>query len=96
MTRCIGAQIALLGFALAVAAGLYAGNTPTTILLRAMMAMIVCLAIGRATAWVARQALLDFWRRQKSEIERRSAEQFARPSAEAQTAAPPAAREEAG
>lgn len=95
MTRWIGAQIALLGFALAVAAGLYAGNTPTTVLWRAMLVMIVCLVIGRVTAWAASLALEDFWRRQKSEIDRRSAEEIARANPGAKATVAPAAREEA-
>lgn len=92
MTRCIGAQIALLGFALAVAAGLYAGNTATTILSRAVIALFVGLAVGRGAAWAAKLALQDFWRRRKNEIDRRSAEEFARAEAEVEAAA----REEAG
>jgi uncharacterized membrane protein len=88
VTRCIGAQIALLGFALALAAGLYAGNTPVTILTRAIVSMFVCLAVGRGAAWAAKLVLQDFWRRRKSEIDRRSAEEFARAEAAAAAAAP--------
>ena len=59
MIRTIGAQIALVAFAAAILAGLYAGNSPVTVLTRALLAMIVALFVGQAVAWSIKLVLRE-------------------------------------
>jgi hypothetical protein len=53
----VGACVALLAFALAIAAGLAAANSAATVLLRALLAMIVCYPVGLAAGAVWGRAL---------------------------------------
>ncbi len=70
MIRTLSVQIALLFFAVATAAGLLAGNSPTTILTRAMIAMAVAYPLTQLLAWTARMALRDHLVRRKLNIDR--------------------------
>lgn len=70
MVRSIGAQIGLLAFAVAVIAGLYAGNSATVILTRALTAMVLGALVGQMSAWAAKQVLRDYLQRKKLEMDR--------------------------
>lgn len=70
MIGTIGAQIALVAFAAAILAGLYAGNSPVTVLTRALLAMIVALFVGQVVAWSIKLVLRDHLQRRKLEIDR--------------------------
>ena len=70
MIRTIGAQIALVAFAAAILGGLYAGNSPVTVLTRALLAMIVALFVGQAVAWSIKLVLRDHLQKRKLEIDR--------------------------
>ncbi len=69
MTRRIGAQVALLAFALATIGGLYAGNTYTTVLTRAIVALLGGFAAGQIAAWSARLVLRDYFQKRKAGID---------------------------
>jgi hypothetical protein len=69
MIGSLCAQIALLAFAAAIVAGLYAGNTPVTVLTRALVAMVVALLIGKLAGWTNRLVLHDHLRRKKLAID---------------------------
>jgi hypothetical protein len=56
----IGAQVAFLAFAVVVFVGLRAGNTPVTILQRALLALLAGFVIGQCAAWAARLVLRDY------------------------------------
>ncbi|MHC4769680.1 MAG: hypothetical protein ACYTEI_13350 [Planctomycetota bacterium] len=45
-SRAVAGCFSLAAFAVAVVAGLAGGNTPSSILLRALMAMVVCYPVG--------------------------------------------------
>ncbi len=70
MVRNIGAQIGLLAFAVALVAGLYAGNTATVVLLRAVVALVVGAIVGQAAGWAAKMVLRDHLQHKKLEIDR--------------------------
>ena len=65
MVGRVSAQIALLAFAIAIAAGLYAGNAPVVVLRRALVAMLVGLVVGKLVGWTTRLAVRDHLRRGK-------------------------------
>lgn len=69
MVRTIGAQLALLMFGLATLAGLLAGNSAGTILVRAVVAMFAAYLIGQAAAWCARLVLSEFLRERKRRLD---------------------------
>lgn len=69
MIGSIGAQVALLAFAVALFAGLYAGNTPTTVLARALLAMVAGLLVGQWVAWVCKQILREHLQQRKVQID---------------------------
>lgn len=69
MTRSIGAQIALFSFAMALLAGLYVGNSPTTVLLRAMTILVIALVVGQTIALTAKWVLRDHLQRTKLAID---------------------------
>jgi hypothetical protein len=52
--RTIPPLVALTGFAISVVAGLAAGNPGTSVLWRALLAMIACLVVGELIAMVLR------------------------------------------
>lgn len=69
MIRTIGAQVGLLTFSVAVFAGLMAGNSAATILLRAVGGMVIGMLVGQFAAWAARQVLRDHFQQRKLEID---------------------------
>lgn len=69
MIRTVSAQIGLLAFGVAIVAGLYAGNSATATLGRALLAMFGGAAIGHVAAWAARSVLRDYFQRRKHEID---------------------------
>ncbi len=71
MVRNIGAQIGLLAFLLAVLAGLYAGNSPTVIMSRALVALVAGAVLGQLAGWSAKLVLRDYLQKRKLEIDRR-------------------------
>lgn len=90
MIRRIGAQVALLAFGVAVAGGLYAGNPPLTVLLRALAALAGGFVVGQVAAFSAKLVLRDFLQKRKVEMDRehlRSLRAGARGIAEAASSA---------
>lgn len=71
MSRGIGAQCGLLMFGVAVGVGLIVGNSPTTILIRAIAAMIVASIVGQAAGWCAHLILAEYVRKTKQQIDER-------------------------
>jgi hypothetical protein len=69
MIRTIGAQIGLLAFAVAVIAGLYAGNSATVTLTRSIVALILGAIAGQMAGWGAKMVLRDFLQKRKLEID---------------------------
>ncbi len=82
MVRSIGAQVALLAFGVATLAGLIAGNSPATVLTRALVALVVGLIVGQGAAWAGKLVIRDHLQRKKHAIDH---EHF-----EASQAVPPA------
>jgi NhaP-type Na+/H+ or K+/H+ antiporter len=70
MVRSIGAQLGLLAFSLAILAGLYAGNSPTTILLRALLVLLMGAVLGQTVGWGAKLILRDHLQRRKLATDR--------------------------
>jgi hypothetical protein len=75
MTRVISSQFALLAFGVAIVAGLYAGNSGTTIMLRALGVMVAALFIGQLAAWTAKQVLREHLAQRKRNIDKAHAEE---------------------
>lgn len=69
MLQSIGAQVALFTFALALLAGIQAGNSPLTILSRALICMVVGLFVGQVSASVCKAVLRDHLQRRKHRID---------------------------
>lgn len=76
MARSIGAQLALLTFGLALLAGLYARNAPTTILTRALVAMLAAYALGQLIAAAIKRVIRDHLQRRKTGIDREHLEEL--------------------
>ncbi len=74
MIHQIGAQIGLLAFTVAVAAGLYAGNSATVVLLRALLALAAGAVVGQLAGWATKAVLRDHLQNKKAEIDRRHIE----------------------
>jgi len=70
MVRTLGAQIGLLALAVAIIAGLYAGNSPTVILWRALLATLIGVIIGQLGGWAAKMVLREHLLRKKLHIDR--------------------------
>jgi hypothetical protein len=70
MVQSIGAQIGLLAFAAAILAGLLAGNSPSGILFRALLAMLGGATVGQLASWTAKLVLRDYLQRRKLEVDR--------------------------
>jgi len=79
MVARVGAQIALLAFAVAILAGLYAGNEPVTVLTRALLVMVAALLIGQGVAYTGRLVLTDHLR-QKQRIQSGATERPTQPT----------------
>lgn len=58
-SRVIATIFALVSFTAALAVGFTAGNTPVTIMLRAMIVMVVCWAIGRVVGEIMQRVVHD-------------------------------------
>lgn len=71
MIGSLSAQIALAAFAFAILGGLYAGNSPMTILQRALLIMAAAALVGQAAGWVAKAILADHLRQKKRGIDER-------------------------
>lgn len=69
MVGTLSAQVGLLVFAVSIVAGLQAGNTVTTILTRAMIAMMLGVTIAQFAAWTAKLILRDHLQRRKMQID---------------------------
>jgi hypothetical protein len=69
MLGSVSAQVGLLAFAAAIVAGLYAGNAPATVLLRALAAMLVGFLVGRLASGTIRLVLRDHLQRRKLAID---------------------------
>lgn len=70
MARKISAQLGLLAFSAAIVAGLQAGNSATSIILRALLAMVIATLIGQFLGWAVKVLLRDRLQRIKLEIDR--------------------------
>ena len=70
MVRSIGAQLGLLAFAVAIVVGLVAGNSVTTVLIRALLVMLAACVIGQAVGWAGKLVLRDHLQRKKLQIDR--------------------------
>lgn len=70
MQQRISAQVALLAFAAAIMAGLYAGNAPLTVLSRALIVMFAALLVSQAVAHVSKRVLRDHLQGRKVAIDR--------------------------
>jgi len=57
--RLVAATLAMAGFAVAVVAGLTAGNAPTRILLGALVSMVACHALGLVLGAVGQRVISD-------------------------------------
>ena len=60
----IAACVALAAFTVAVVAGLFCGNDSAAILLRALLAMLVCYPIGLAIGGICQRVLAEHVREQ--------------------------------
>ncbi len=65
MVRSIGAQIGLLAFSAALLAGLYAGNSLSTVLVRAIVILLLASTLGQLVGWVGKMVLRDHLQRKK-------------------------------
>ena len=61
----------MLAFLVAVVAGIEAGNAPSVILVRAMIALVLGITVGQAAGWAAKLVLRDYLQAKKLEIDRR-------------------------
>lgn len=88
----VAAQVALTAFAAAILAGLYAGNSPVTVLSRALLVLAAAVVLGSAAAWVIKLVLRDHAQRCRQRID----EELARAETGTESAAgetPPAGAE---
>ena len=69
MVGSVGAQLALLAFAVAILAGLQAGNGVVTILTRALICMFIASMVGQLVAWMAKLVLRDFLQARKVKLD---------------------------
>jgi len=69
MVRSLGAQIGLLVFAVALIAGISAGNPVTVVLTRALIALVLGALLGQAAGWTAKLVLREYLQRQKIAID---------------------------
>ena len=70
MIGSISAQIALLAFAAAIIAGLSAGNSSMTVLLRALAIMFLALVVGKFAAWSTKLVLRDHLQKKKLAVDK--------------------------
>jgi len=74
MIGSISAQVALFAFAAAIGAGIVAGNSPTTILIRALVAMLAASVVGKLVAWSTKLVLRDHLQHKKLAIDEQHVE----------------------
>ncbi len=96
MVRSIAAQIALLSFAVALLAGIYAGNPPLTVLFRALIVMVAGMWIGQLIAWAIKAVLRDSLQRKKLDLDRQHVAEVDRMTAQAESDAEGETATEAG
>ncbi len=84
MTGTIAGCFALAAFAVAVVAGLGGGNATTSILLRAIMAMIACYPVGLLVGLICQRVVQEHLKSQAdaADLEAASAEQNAQSAEE--------------
>ncbi len=70
MTRIIAAQLGLFAFGVTVCAGLFVGNSFSTVVTRALVAMIIVAMVGYVAAWAGRIILRDHLLQRRLKIER--------------------------
>lgn len=70
MVGSIGAQIGLLAFAVALFAGLAAGNGVIVVLTRALVVLFVGAIVGQFVGWAAKLVLREYLQKRKLEIDR--------------------------
>jgi hypothetical protein len=70
MVRSLGAQIGLLAFGIALAAGLWTGNSTNVVLVRALVALLAGAVLGQLAGWGAKLVVRDHLQRKKLEIDR--------------------------
>jgi hypothetical protein len=87
MVRNTGTQIGLLAFAVAIVAGIYAGNSATVVLTRALVALLLGAVVGQAAGWAAKLVLRDYLMRRKLLIDRKHLEAVRAIKAEYEAAA---------
>lgn len=73
MVHSLGAQIGLVAFAVAILAGLHAGNSATTILTRALLALVLAVFAGQFSSFAIRLVLRDHMKQKKEAVERETA-----------------------
>lgn len=69
MQQSLNAQVGLLAFSAAVAAGVYVGNTPLTVLTRALVAMLGALFVAQIVTATTKRVLRDHLQRRKFAID---------------------------
>jgi len=69
MLGSLSAQVALLAFVAAIIAGLSAGNSPPTVLTRALVAMFVGFLVGKLVSWTTKLVLRDYLQRKKFAVD---------------------------
>jgi hypothetical protein len=57
--RVVASVFALSGFAIAIVAGMYAGNDAGTVLRRALGAMVACQIVGTMAGWIVQRVITD-------------------------------------
>jgi hypothetical protein len=90
MVHSLSAQLGLLAFGVALVAGLYAGNSATLILARALGALCVGVVVGHFAGWAAKSVLRDHLQRKKSALDQahyRAVQQLAPEPPDAERAA---------
>ena len=69
MVGSVGAQAGLLAFAIAVIAGLSAGNAPFTILTRALVGMFAAALVAQIVGWAVKCVLREHLQARKVKID---------------------------
>lgn len=69
MVGSLGAQVGLVAFAVAIVAGLSAGNSAITVLSRALLAMVGAILIAQLAGYCLKLVLRDHLQRRKSAID---------------------------
>lgn len=70
MIALLSAQVALFAFAVAILAGVCAGNSVVTILSRALIVMLGALFVSQVVAYTSKAVIRDYLMRRKLEIDK--------------------------